>query len=101
MKSASLNKLSFYIEMLKARYGEGEYFIEINISFKSGTKVFPASVKKNDDGLVFSFSGKKEPFSWNKIADEAKNYDSMQLVYKSTHYCHYLIEITTNSDNST
>ena len=31
---------------------------------------------------MFSFSGKKEPFSWNKITDEAKNYDSMQLVYR-------------------
>ena len=82
MKSASVNKLSFYIQMLKARFGEGEYFIEISISFKSGTKVFPASVKKEDEGLVFSFSGKKAPFSWEKIADEAKNYDSMQLVYK-------------------
>ena len=82
MKSASVNKLSFYLRMLKARYGEGEYFIEINISYKSGTKVFPASVKKEDEGLVFAFSGKKEPFSWDKITDEAKNYDSMQLVYK-------------------
>lgn len=82
MKSASVNKLSFYLQMLKARYGEGEYFIEINISFKSGTKVFPASVKKEDDGLVFTISGKKVPFSWDKITDEAKNYDSMQLVYK-------------------
>ncbi len=82
MKSASLNKLSFYIEMLKARYGEGEYFIEINISFKSGTKIFPASVKKGDNGLVFSYSGKKEPFEWGKITEAAKNYDSMQLVYR-------------------
>ncbi len=82
MKSASLNKLSFYIEMLKARYGEGEYFIEMNISFKSGTKLFPASVKRGDDGLVFAFSGKKEAFSWGMITDAAKNYDSMHLVYK-------------------
>ena len=82
MKSASLNKLSFYLQMLKARFGEGEYFIEMNISLRSGTKIFPASVKKEDEGLVFAFSGKKEAFSWEKIIDEAKNYDSMQLVYK-------------------
>ena len=82
MKSASLNKLNFYLQMLKARFGEGEYFIEISISYKSGTKIFPASVKNTDDGLVFAFSGKKEAFSWEKIADEAKNYESMQLVYK-------------------
>ncbi len=82
MKSASLNKLSFYLQMLKARFGEGEYFIGIDISFKSGTKIFPASVKKDGDGLIFSYSGKKEPFEWEKITETAKNYDSMQLVYK-------------------
>ena len=32
MKSASINKLAFYIQMLKARYGAGEYFIEMKIN---------------------------------------------------------------------
>ena len=68
--------------MLKARYGEGEYFIEMNISFKSGTKSFPASVKKEGDGLVLTFSGTKQPFNWEKISEIAKDYDAMQLVYK-------------------
>ncbi len=82
MKSASLNKLSFYSQMLKARYGEGEYFIEIEISLKSGTKVFPASVKKENSELILTFSGNKSPFSWDKLSDIAKEYDSMHLVYK-------------------
>lgn len=82
MKSNSINKLSFYLQMLKARYGNGEYFIEMNISFKSGTKSFPASVKKSDDGLVLTFSGAKQPFVWDSIGEIAKDYDAMVLVYK-------------------
>lgn len=82
MKSNSVSKLGFYLTMLKARCGEGEYFIEMNISFKSGTKSFPASVKKDGEELILTFSGTKQPFSWEKISDIAKDYDSMQLIYK-------------------
>ena len=82
MKSNSISKLSFYLEMLKARYGDGEYFKEINISFKSGTKAFPANVKKDGDELVLTFSGAKQPFVWNKIPEIAKDYDAMQLIYR-------------------
>lgn len=82
MKSNSINKLSFYLQMLKARYGNGEYFIEMNISFKSGTKQFPASVKKDGEKLVLSFSGTKKEFDWKEIENIAKDYDAMVLVYK-------------------
>lgn len=82
MKSASVNKLAFYMQMLKARYGEGEYFIEMKISLKSGTKTFPASVTKEDGELFLTFSGAKEKFDWNDISGIAKDYDSMQLIYR-------------------
>ena len=82
MKSNSISKLGFYLQMLKARYGNGEYFIEMQISFKSGTKSFPASVKKDGDELILTFSGTKQPFEWEKISRTAKDYDSMQLIYK-------------------
>lgn len=82
MKTNSINKLSFYLQMLRARYGEGEYFIEMNISFKSGTKQFPASVKKDGDKLILTFSGNKKPFDWKDIETIAKDYDAMTLVYR-------------------
>ncbi len=82
MKSNSINKLGFYLTMLSSRYGNGEYFIEMKINFKSGTKSFPATVKKDGEELVLTFSGAKQPFSWEKISEIAKDYDSMQLVYK-------------------
>ena len=82
MKSNSINKISFYLQMLKARFADGEYFIRMDISFKSGIKAFPASVEKENGELILSFSGTKEPFSWEKIALIAKEYDAMVLVYK-------------------
>lgn len=82
MKSNSISKLGFYLQMLKARYGNGEYFIEMQISFKSGTKSFPASVKKDGDVLILTFSGTKQPFEWEKLSQIAKDYDSMQIIYK-------------------
>ena len=82
MKSNSINKLGFYLTMLSSRYGNGEYFIEMKINFKSGTKSFPASVKKDGDELILAFSGTKQPFEWEKISRIAKDYDSMQLIYK-------------------
>lgn len=82
MKSNSINKLGFYLTMLKSRYGIGEYFIEMKINFKSGTKSFPATVRKDGEELVLTFSGAKQPFAWEKISDIAKDYDAMQLIYK-------------------
>lgn len=82
MKTNSINKLGFYLTMLKSRYGNGEYFIDMKINFKSGTKSFPATVKKDGEELVLTFLGTKQPFSWEKLSDIAKDYDSIQLVYK-------------------
>ena len=82
MKSNSISKIAFYLQMLRARYGDGEYFIEMNISFKSGTKQFPASVKKDGEKLMLSFSGAKKEFNWKDIESIAKDYDAMTLVYK-------------------
>lgn len=82
MKSSTINKLEFYTSMLSARYGSGEYFIEMKINFKSGTKTFPAAVKKEGDELILSFSGARQSFSWEKLCDIAREYDSMQLIYR-------------------
>ena len=82
MNSNSINKISFYLEMLKARYGSGEYFIEAEISFKSGTKLFPASVKKENGSMQFLFGGSKSEFSWNTLSDLCKEYDAMHLIYR-------------------
>ena len=82
MNSNSINKISFYLEMLKARYGNGEYFIEAEINFKSGTKLFPASVKKENGMLQLLFGGSKSDFSWSSLLDICKEYDAVHLIYR-------------------
>ena len=82
MNSSSINKLSFYIEMLKARYGSGDYFKEIEITLKSGTKTFPAGVTKDNDTLYLTYGGEKKVFSWGDICEISKEYDSLFLIYR-------------------
>ncbi len=68
--------------MLAGRYGDGEYFLGAEISFKSGTKTFPAKIEKTENGLSVTHGGGKAPFLWNELGDLAKNYDSMKLIYR-------------------
>ena len=82
MNSSSLNKLNFYIEMLKARYGTGEYFKEIEITFKSGTKNFPAKIKKEGNNLYITYGGAKNLFNWKDISSLALEYDSLRMIYR-------------------
>ena len=82
MNSSSLNKLNFYIEMIKSRYGNGEYFKEIDITFKSGIKDFPAKVKKEEEALYITYGGSKSIFNWKDISSLAQEYDSMRMIYR-------------------
>ncbi len=83
MNKNTQSKISFFLTVLEERLQNGEtYFIKIDISFKSGTKVFPAVVKKENGELIFTHNAEKKPFSWDEIAKAAANYDSMYLVYK-------------------
>ena len=82
MNKNTQNKINFFVAVLKERYNNGEaYFKSIDISFKSGTKTFPASVVR-EDGLVFSHNAMKKPFLWEDIANYAAEYDSMKLIYR-------------------
>lgn len=82
MKSSAINKINVYIMMLKGRYGDGEYFIEAEMSLKSGTKTFPAKIEKSENGLTITLGGGKTPFKWDDIGEIAKQYDSITLIYR-------------------
>ena len=82
MKANIISRVSFYLKMLEARFGKGEYFIEMKISFKSGTKEFPAAVKMEDGKLFMLFMGQNTPFSWDDIEKILPDYDAMRLVYR-------------------
>lgn len=83
MNKNTQNKTSFFLTVLDERLRNGkEYFLNIDISFKSGTKTFPAQVKKDGEELIFIHNAQKQAFEWNLITEAMANYDSMRLVYK-------------------
>lgn len=83
MNKNTQSKTNFFLTVLDERLRNGkEYFLNIDISFKSGTKTFPATVKKEGEDFVFIHNANKEKFEWKLIVDAMANYDSMLLVYK-------------------
>lgn len=83
MNKNTQSKTTFFLSVLDERLKNGEeYFLGIDISLKSGTKTFPAVVKKDGEGFVFVHNAENKPFSWSLITETMANYDSMRLVYK-------------------
>lgn len=83
MNKNTQNKINFFLSVLDERFRNGEeYFLGIDISFKSGTKTFPAQVKKDGDGFVFIHNAENTRFEWNLITNACANYDAMKLIYK-------------------
>ena len=83
MNKNTQNKTNFFLTVLDERFRNGkEYFLNIDINFKSGTKSFPALVKKEGEEFVFIHNAEKKKFEWSHIIDTMANFDSMHLVYK-------------------
>lgn len=87
MNRQSIGKLSLFLTGLEQRIEENrEYFKQINVVFKSGTKEFPASVKLAGNKLNLNFNGNTEvlELKWMgaRIAKHAENYDSLVLTYE-------------------
>ncbi len=83
MNKNTQSKASFFLTVLDERLRNGkEYFLNIDINFKSGTKTFPAVVKKEGEELVLIHNAQKKAFEWTDITNLMANYDSMRLVYK-------------------
>ncbi len=83
MNKNTQSKTNFFLTVLDERLRNGkEYFLNIDINFKSGTKTFPALVKKDGEDFVFIHNAEKKRFEWSQITDAMANYDSMHLVYK-------------------
>lgn len=83
MNKNTQSKINFFLSVLKERFENGEeYFQGIEISFKSGTKNFPAAVRLENGTLILSHNAEKKAFSWEDVPDIAKEYDSMRFVYK-------------------
>lgn len=87
MKKQICTKLQFFLKGMEQRLSENEdFFREITIDFKSGTKMFPARFEYAGVGqLKYSFQGvsKKVAFSelGQVVAAEAENFDEMTLTF--------------------
>ncbi len=98
MDKRIIDKTGMFFSGLVSRMEENkEYFREIKISMKSGTKTFPARVFYEGDSLIFSFNAVKKEVSpgnlWDIVSDELKNYDEAVTEYIERGAC-----ITVTSD---
>lgn len=83
MNKNTQSKTNFFLTVLDERFRNGkEYFLGMDITFKSGTKSFPAKAVFEGEELVFIHNAEKKKFRWDLITEAMTNYDAMKLVYK-------------------
>ena len=86
MDSRTISKIGMFFSGLVSRMEENaDYFREIRINMKSGTKSFPARIFKENDKLYFSFNAVKEEITrdkaWEKLSDSLKDYEAAVIEY--------------------
>ena len=85
MNKKTVQKTSLFFTGLLSRMEENKlFFTDITISFKSGTKLFPAKILYGDE-ITLDYQAVKRTVSrdeiWDIIAEELLKYDSAQIVY--------------------
>ena len=86
MKKQNLTKLEFLITGLKQRNIENEnFFMGMNLNFKSGRKDFPAQVVYKKEEYQLRYKGRKDSMDFDGICSlivkEAAEYDSLTMEY--------------------
>lgn len=85
MNKETVRKTSLFFTGLLSRMEENrQFFTDITISFKSGTKLFPAKILYGDE-ITLDYQAVKRTVSrdeiWDIISEEFLKYDSVQIVY--------------------
>lgn len=85
MNKETVRKTSLFFTGLLSRMEENrQFFTDITISFKSGTKLFPAKILYGDE-ITLDYQAVKRTVSrdeiWDIISEEFLKYDSAQIVY--------------------
>lgn len=99
MNNKLLKKLEPYIEDLHGRLIEKKlYFINIEMSLTSGSKMFKAEFKLIDDTLFCFYNGRKQKCEnlANDISEILKNYEKFEINYNERGTC---INIITDGRN--
>lgn len=92
MKKQTVSKIELLLSGILSRLSDNtEFFEEISVSYKSGTKSFEGSVLQEDGAFVYRFNGKSikaEQISLGKVMlDGAENYESVLIVYRERGAC--------------
>lgn len=85
MNKKTVSKTSMFFSGLLSRMEENkDFFTDITINFKSGTKIFPAKILYSD-AITLDYQAVKAKYTkeniWDKIAEEMLKYDEAQIIY--------------------
>ncbi len=85
MNKKTVSKTSLFFSGLLSRMEENkDFFTDITINFKSGTKIFPAKILYSNE-ITLDYQAVKAEYTkdniWDKIAEEMLKYDEAQIIY--------------------
>ncbi|KPI54636.1 SAM-dependent methyltransferase [Clostridioides difficile] len=86
MNKQSIGKLNmFFMGITQRNLDNKDFFIELEVIFKSGRKEFKGVATEEDNKYKFNFKGKSDLYTFNEllknISKEAENYDSLVFKY--------------------
>lgn len=85
MNKKTVSKVSLFFSGLISRMEENkDFFTDITINFKSGTKIFPAKILYTDD-ITLDYQAVKRKVTadniWTVLSEELLKYDEAQIIY--------------------
>ncbi len=85
MNKKTVSKVNLFFSGLVSRMEENrDFFTDITINFKSGTKIFPAKISY-DGYVTFDYQAVKRQVQtgelWDILSDELLKYDEAQIIY--------------------
>lgn len=85
MNKKTVSKVNLFFSGLVSRMKENrDFFTDITINFKSGTKIFPAKISYDGD-VTFDYQAVKRQVQtgelWDILSDELLKYDEAQIIY--------------------
>ena len=85
MNKKTISKINLFFSGLLSRMEENrDFFKDITIQFKSGTKIFPAKITQNDTITLDYQAVKRETDKnglWDILAEEFLKYDEAKIIY--------------------
>ncbi|HBF3331604.1 TPA: SAM-dependent methyltransferase [Clostridioides difficile] len=86
MNKQSIGKLNmFFMGITQRNLDNRDFFIELEVIFKSGRKEFKGITIEEDNKYKFNFKGKSDLYTFNEllknISKEAENYDGLVFKY--------------------